>query len=219
MRDWVSRDGRVVIKNCDCVSYMKGLPDKCFSLAVVDPPYGIGMDGQNKSESSTGRQYRPAYEKKDWDKAPPEQQYFDELFRVSVNQIIWGGNYFNLPISRGWVFWYKMQNGLNMGDGELAWSSFDCVIRQYSLHRTHLWQEKPIHICQKPVALYRWLLHNYAKEGDRILDTHGGSMSSVIACHEKGYAVTCCELDADYYEAGLARAQAAMRQQTLELGV
>ena len=191
--------------NCDCMDYMSGLPDKAFDLAIVDPPYGIGMDGQSESKSSKGRQYRPAYDKKGWDSAIPDEGYFSELFRVSKNQIIWGGNLFPLPTNRGWIFWNKMQNDLCMGDGELAWTSFDCVIRQFSLHRTHLWQEKPIHPTQKPVALYKWLLSRYAKPGDRILDTHGGSGSICIACHDLGFDLTWMEKDADYYAAAVAR--------------
>jgi len=184
---------------------MATFEDGHFDLAIVDPPYGIGMDGQSESKSAKGRQYRPAYEKKGWDKSPPPQEYFDELMRVSKDQIIWGGNYFPLPPKRGWVFWYKMQNGLCMGDGELAWTSIDKVIRQFSLHRTHLWQEKPIHPTQKPVALYKWLLANYAKPGMRVLDTHLGSGSHAIAAHYFGTHLTACEIDADYFEAAKAR--------------
>ena len=214
-REWTSPDGRMRLINGCCMDFMRGCRDGEFSLACVDPPYGIGMDGQCESKSATGRQYRPAYEKKGWDSAIPVQAYFDDLMRVSGQQIIWGGNLFPLPVNRGWIFWYKMQNDLCMGDGELAWTSFDKVIRQFSLHRTHLWQEKPIHPTQKPVALYRWLFQNYAKAGDRILDTHVGSASSFIAAWEKGFEIVGCELDGDYFDAAVARIEKAMQQPAL----
>ena len=201
----VEHIGNATLVLADCMDVMRDMPDKAFDLAIVDPPYGIGMDGQSESKSSNGRQCRPAYEKKGWDTAIPDEKYFSELFRVSKNQIIWGGNLFPLPTNRGWVFWYKMQNDLCMGDGELAWTSFDTVIRQFCLHRTHLWQEKPIHPTQKPVALYKWLLSHYAKPGDKILDTHGGSGSSVIACLDMGFEITWVEKDHDYFEAALKR--------------
>ena len=202
----------------DCMEFMKGIPDKYYELAIVDPPYGIGMDGQRASTSSSGRQYRPAYEKKGWDSSIPNEEYFWELFRVSKNQIIWGGNLFPLPANRGWIFWYKMQNNLCMGDGELAWTSFDTVIRQFSLHRTHLWQEKPIHPTQKPVALYKWLLKNYAKPNDKIFDSHVGSGSIRIACHDMGFSFEGCEIDKDYWEAQEERYNTHISQQDLFSG-
>jgi len=217
MREWVSGDGRIVIKNCDCVEYMRGLPDKFFSLALVDPPYGIGMDGGNVGYKGFNN-----FEKKGWDVAAPSVEYFQQLLRVSTNQVIWGGNYFVLPPSRCWIVWDKGEGFENrtFAECELAWTSFDMNVRKFKHDPLAKGDYRgKINPCQKPVALYRWLLHNYAKEGDRILDTHGGSMSSVCACHEKGFEVTCCELDADYYEAGLARVQKAMQQQTLDLGV
>ena len=182
------------------MKYMATVADGFFDLAIVDPPYGIGMDGQKESKSDSGRIYRPAYKQKKWDNKPPDQNYFNELFRISQNQIIWGGNYFNLPLSRGWVFWYKKQNNLNMGDGELAWTSFDRVIRQISIHRGVLWREGPIHPTQKPVALYKWLLQNYAKPGWKILDTHVGSGSSRIAAYDLGFDFVGCEMDPDYWQ-------------------
>ncbi len=149
----------------------------------------------------------------------PEVAYWRELRRVSVNQIAWGGNYMteHLPPSMGWIVWDKGQRGFSLADEELAWTSFDRALRIFTYSRARALQEGKIHPTQKPVALYRWLLQNYAKPGDRILDTHGGSMSSVIACHDKGFEVTCCELDPEYYAAGRARVQRDMAQGRLEL--
>jgi site-specific DNA-methyltransferase (adenine-specific) len=202
--------------NCDCMDYMATQPDKAFDLAIVDPPYGIGMDGA-KETIKNGVQIRKSYDFKKWDSAIPERNYFQELIRVSRNQIIWGGNYFTdyLPPTKAWVFWYKGQQGLTMSDGEMAWTSCKEVTRMYTLHRTHLWQENPIHPTQKPVALYKWLLSRYAKPGDRILDTHGGSGSICIACHDLGYDLTWMELDADYYKAAVERYQNHAAQATL----
>ena len=194
---------------------MRQFPDKHFELAIVDPPYGINMSGSNLSQRKNGTQARKFYTEKGWDPAIPNDTYFDELVRVSKNQIVWGGNYFPLPLSRCWIFWYKMQNDLTMSDGELAWTSFDQPARQFSLHRSKLWAEGTIHPTQKPVALYRWLLHNYAKPGDKILDTHLGSGSIAIACHEKGFDLTGSELDADYFAAMQKRLETAMMQTTL----
>jgi len=227
MREWTSEDGRVRLINGDCVSFMRGLPDKCYELAVVDVPYGIGayksgtMGGGVLARQST---YKPT----NWDNDAPAQDYWDQLFRVSINQIVWGANHFISLIpfdSSCWIVWDKENGENNFADCELAWSSFDTAVRLFRYKWQGMLQgdmknkEQRIHPTQKPCALYRWLLHNYANEGDRILDTHGGSMSSVCACHEKGFAITCLELDPDYYDAGLARVQAAMRQQTLDLGV
>ena len=193
-----------VVYNTDCLEAMRQMGDKAFDLAIVDPPYGIGRSGHALSISADKtKQWHKYFEDKEWDSAIPQAEYFTELQRVSVNQIIWGGNYFtdHLRPSRGWVFWYKEQNGLSMSDGEMAWTSFDKVARQYSLHRTHLWQEGTIHPTQKPVALYKWLLQNYAKQGDTILDTHLGSGSSRIAAYDLGFDFTGYELDKDYFEA------------------
>jgi site-specific DNA-methyltransferase (adenine-specific) len=191
--------------------------DNYFDLAIVDPPYGIGVDGNKEQRRSDGSLCRKAHKLKGWDSEIPNKDYFKELFRVSKNQIIWGGNYFTeyLKPTKAWIFWYKAQQGLTMSDGELAWTSLKKVTRMYKLHRTHLWQEKPQHPTQKPVKLYEWLLMNYAKVGDKILDTHLGSGSIAIACHNLGYDLTACELDKEYYEAAMKRIEQHKAQQRL----
>ena len=207
----VSDKPRIELLNVDCMEYMATVPDKYFDLAIVDPPYGI-----DRGETFGGKNWK-IYEKKDWDKIPPSGEYFKELKRVSVNQIIWGANYypFHLDSSMGWIFWDKGQD-LTMSDGELAYSSFNKALRRVVLNRCKIGENGGLlHPTQKPVALYRWLLHNYAKEGQKILDTHGGSMSSAIACHQMGFDLTLCELDKDYYEAGVKRFKEQTLQQSL----
>jgi site-specific DNA-methyltransferase (adenine-specific) len=181
--------------NCDCMDYMATLPDKAFDLAIVDPPYGIGMDG--------GKRQYSEYERKNWDTAIPDKKYFSELFRVSEHQIIWGGNYFGLPPFKCFLIWDKTLHGNTYADGEMAWTSFNKVARIFPLNIC--FNRDRIHPTQKPVALYKWILKNYAKPGDKILDTHGGSGSICIACHDLGYDLTWMELDPDYYEAAVKR--------------
>lgn len=190
--------------NCDCMQFMRGLPDKAYDLAIVDPPYGIGKDGQAKTTGGNGG--RKAHAFKGWDSTVPTLVYFNELRRVSVNQIIWGANYMTefLPASMGWIFWDKGQR-INQSDGELAYSSFERALRVVEYNRVELLKEGTIHPTQKPICLYRWLLQNYAKPGQKILDTHGGSMSIAIACDIEGYDLDLCELDKDYFEAGKKR--------------
>lgn len=199
--------------NCDCMEYMAGLSDKVFDLAIIDPPYGIGAGDVKRGGQQHGNALAPskAYEKKEWDSMPPPQEYFDELFRVSKNQIIWGGNYYSLPVSSAWVFWDKVTGNNGYADGELAWTSFGSALRMFRYEWHGMLQgnmknkESRIHPTQKPVALYKWLLSRYAKPGDRILDTHGGSGSICIACHDLGYDLTWMEFDKDYYEAACKR--------------
>ena len=157
------------------------------------------------------------HESKQWDNLSPDGEYFEQIFRVSKNQIIWGGNYFLLPQTRGFIIWDKMTpESLSFAMCEFAWSSFDCVSKIFRLP-IQTDRQNRIHPTQKPVALYRWLLANYAKEGDRILDTHLGSMSSAIACHYAGYHLTGCELDADYFTAGVERVNRETAQMTLTI--
>ncbi len=190
----------IELLNIDCMEYMAGLPDKAFDLAIVDPPYGIGMDGNSNWSGSK-------HEIKSWDCSAPSKDYFIELQRVSKNQIIFGANHFidAMPLrSSCWIIWDKKNDGFSFADAELAWTSFTTAIRFFRYHRGEQTDTR-IHPTQKPVKLYEWLLTNYAKPGQRILDTHGGSMSIAIACHNLGYDLTLCELDADYYKAGVAR--------------
>lgn len=190
--------------NLDCMAYMQKLPDKFFDLAVVDPPYGIAATaGRHGSGGKlTSRLLHTAVKKwRVWDKKP-SPAYFRELFRVSQHQIIWGGNYFELPPTRGVICWDKVQPWRNFSQWELAWTSFD---RPAALFRYDNRRGGKIHPTQKPVALYEWLLQRYAKAGDKILDTHLGSGSSRIAAYRLGFDFYACELDRGYYEAQEAR--------------
>ena len=194
--------------NMDCMEGMKQIPDKYFDLAIVDPPYGIGIDGQKKSISKNPKNNRKEHVQKDWDSTIPKKEYFDELFRVSKNQIIWGGNYFVEHLekgTKGWIVWDKGQHGLTMSDAELAYSSFQKPTRVKIINRVELLKDGTIHPTQKPIKLYHWLLNNYAEEGDKILDTHVGSASSLIACHDLGFDYLGFELDEDYYRAASER--------------
>ena len=193
--------------NQDCMEALKGMGDNQFDLAIVDPPYGIGMDGQKESFRKNGTLLRKGHKFKDWDNAIPSPEYFNELFRVSKDQIIWGGNYFvkYLKPSKGWIFWYKQQTGLTMSDGELAFSSYDKPTRIKGIHRGDVWRENPIHPTQKPSRLYKWLLQNYAKEGDKILDTHLGSGSIALACWDLCFDLTGYEIDKEYFDSAVAR--------------
>lgn len=190
--------------NMDCMEAMRQMPDKAFDLAIVDPPYGIGIDGQKKSINKNPKHNRKEHEKKGWDTAPPDEAYFRELERVSKNQVIWGGNYFVPMLSqghKGWLVWDKGQRGLTMSDCELAYTSFDTPTRVFTLNRVELQIEGTIHPTQKPVKLYEWILTHYAKPGDKILDTHLGSGSSRIAAYNLGFDFVGYEIDKDYFEA------------------
>ena len=209
----------------DCIQGMKRYPDKYFDLAVCDPPYGIGMDNSNKrtkpSRPNSYTQYPDfRYHKTDWDKNRPTQEYFDELFRVSKIQIVWGANYFceYLPSGNGWIFWNKL-NGLNncFSDGEFAFSSKGVQSRyiECSTFDGLKGGKDRIHPTQKPIALYKWILKNYAKEGDTILDTHLGSGSSAIAAHDGGFEFTGIELDEEYFNNAVNRIKTHQRQLNL----
>lgn len=187
------------VYNEDCMVGMTRYPDKHFDLAIVDPPYGIGA-----AEMTMGSGKNKKWNKKKWDSQSPPPEYFIELFRISKNQIIWGGNYFSpLPISRGWIFWDKGINGdSSFADGELAWTSFDRVLRKARIrYKGFLGADtNRIHPTQKPVDLYKWILRNYANAGDKILDTHLGSGSSRIACYDAGLDFVGFETDKEYYD-------------------
>lgn len=214
----------IELLHCDCMEYMATLKDNEFDLAIVDPPYGIGFDGEKetmvKNKSKKWNNTRGVgYIKKDWDKEKPNKEYFKELFRVSKNQIIWGGNYFELPISGGWVVWDKKRPAdFSLSQGELAWvrnSGRVAIFRYlYNGFQKEI-QEQRFHPTQKPVKLYKWLLQNYAKQGDKILDTHGGSRSLAIACHEMGFDHVSCEIDLDYHNDSVKR----FKEQTMQLDI
>ena len=215
------------ITNEDNMELMARYPDNHFELAIVDPPYGI--DHANKAGKMAGQKYGNAaakkrnYEAKDWDTEIPSLEYFNELQRVSKNQIIWGGNYFAHLLSpkSGWVFWDKDNGDNNFSDGELAWTSFDCGLRMKKVTWNGMIQydmknkEDRFHPTQKPIRIYEWLLMNYAKEGDKILDTHLGSGSIALACHNLNFDLTACELDTEYYNAAMKRLKQHQQQLTM----
>lgn len=202
--------------NCDCMELMKEIPDKYFDLAIVDPPYGgVTQGGYMKNPLSTARFAKSyVYHSALWNQQKPSQSYFDELKRVSKNQIIWGGNYFQTMIqadSQCWVVWDKENGETDFADCELAYTSFNRASRifrfkwQGMLQGNMKCKENKIHPTQKPVALYEWLLTKFAKQGDKILDTHVGSASSLIACHNLGFEYVGCELDEVYYKLACER--------------
>ena len=185
-------------------------------MAIVDPPYGINYDGNTTVKSKGGKadtfSNKQHHDKKGWDTDRPTDEYFAELQRVSKNQIIWGGNYFAdlLPAKKGWIFWDKKitnANNTNFSDGELAWTSFDCILRRFTYdwigfgYLNNPQKEKKIHPTQKPIQLYSWILNTYAKPNDLILDTHLGSGSSRIAAYKGGFNFVGFEIDCDYYNA------------------
>ena len=209
------------IIHADCMDIMKDIPDKWFELAIVDPPYGIGQDktqndlggkkGFNK-ESGTFK----TYHKTNWDNEVPPPEYFEQLFRVSKDQIIWGGNYFHNVNLEGVIVWNKGNSG-KFKEGELAKTSFN-TFKIYYYSRADAYINKidiKIHPTQKPVALYRWLLQNYAKSGDKIIDTHSGSGSCAIACHLEKFDFLAIEKDEDYYKASVKRLEEIRSQGVL----
>jgi site-specific DNA-methyltransferase (adenine-specific) len=214
------------VTNEDCIEGMARYPDKYFDLAIVDPPYGIGESEKQRNNNKCEKWKNPKneikYTKKQWDINIPNKEYFNELFRVSKNQIIWGGNYMVefLPPSMGWIFWDKKNGKNDFSDGELAYTSFNKALRKFDWMWGGFFKqqyEHRIHPTQKPVALYKWLLQNYAKQGDKILDTHLGSGSSRIAAYEMGFDFTAFELDKEYFEAQEKRYKAHIAQLKMEL--
>ena len=187
------------IHNGDCLAAMRDMPDNAYSLCITDPPYGIDIN-------SSGRLGHYGGKGKSWDDAVPDTEYFSELRRVSVNQIIWGANYFTMQPTRCFVIWDKQQpQGVSFADSEYAWTSFNESARTFRLRPQCADADGRIHPTQKPVRLYQWLLDRFAKEGDTILDTHLGSGSIAIACWDLGFDLTGYELDEDYYRAACAR--------------
>lgn len=199
--------------NRDCMEALKEYPSGYFDCAIVDPPYGIGMD---KGAGETSSKYNSKskldfYTPKNWDNQRPEKEYFVELQRVSKQQIIFGGNYFAdlLPASRGWIYWRKLLGG-NYAHGELAYTSFDRNLLEFTKQPQ---RGGRIHPTQKPVQLYSWILQTYCKKGDKILDTHLGSGSIAIAVHDLGgFELTGYELDTEYYTAACKRLKDHKRQ-------
>ena len=221
--------------NLDCMDAMRKFQDKFFDLAIVDPPYGIGADGfnngsgakkdsgiygttqrsrKNRLNAGAGKLKGRILNQSDcsWDSQPPPKEYFDELFRVSQNQIIWGGNYYDLPPARCVVVWDKIQPWENFSQVEIAWTSFD---RPAALFRMCNTMPGKIHPTQKPVELYQWLLAKFAKPGMRILDTHVGSASSPIACHRAGLEYWGFEIDEYYYKLAKKRLDMEIAQTSL----
>jgi len=191
---------------------MSRYEDNYFDLAIVDPPYGIGMD-KNRN-SNKGKSRFKVYHDTDWDSKSPDKEYFDELIRISKNQIIWGANHFISKIpydSSCWIVWDKNNGGCDNADAELAWASFKTAVRKYTKFIGVTYKNR-IHPTQKPIGLYEWLLMKYAKEGNKILDTHLGSGSIAIACHNLGYDLTACELDKQYYDAAIKRIEQHKQQ-------
>lgn len=218
--------------NADCMQYMPKYPDNYFDLAIVDPPYGIGYDikAQKRAgqKSKGGAAYKKQYHASNWDNQTPDAYYFNELLRIAKHQIIWGGNYFTnyLPPSKAFICWDKRLNGMqrSFADCELAWMDKGLgVARMFRyvwdgmLQEDMANKEERIHPTQKPVALYKWLLSNYAKQGDLILDTHVGSASSLVACEEMGFNYVGFEIDETYYKMAKQRIEEFNQQMRMEL--
>jgi site-specific DNA-methyltransferase (adenine-specific) len=211
------------ITNEDNMELMARYPDNYFDLAIVDPPYGIDINNQSQGKGG-GVAKKIEYTKKDWDKVAPNEIYFKELIRVSKNQIIWGANHFVSKIpydSSCWIVWDKDNGTTDFADCELAYTSFKSAVRKIKWKWAGMLQqdmknkEQRIHPTQKPIKLYEWLLMNYAKEGDKILDTHLGSGSIALACHNLKYDLTACELDKEYYDAAMLRLKHHQQQLTM----
>ena len=220
---------RVRLHLGDSLEAMKEMSDNTYDLAIVDPPYGIGFDGHHTITKEGHKGFsakKELHAKKDWDSQRPSAEYFNELQRISKNQIVWGGNYFAdlLPPKKGWIFWDKKitnANNMNFSDGELAWTSSDGILRRFTYdwigfgYLNNPQKEKKIHPTQKPVKLYEWLLDNYAKEGDKILDTHLGSGSIALACHNRGFDLDAWEIDEEYYNNAVKRLKTHQQQLTM----
>jgi len=206
----------------DCIEFMKDKPDNVFDFAIVDPPYGIGADNKNsvkKLQSKKSASLSKNYGSQKWDNNIPTDEYFTELFRVSKNQIIWGANYYGLI--GGMIYWHKNVTMPTYSDGEIAFCSLINSIRffEYTWHgmiqQNMADKENRIHPTQKPVALYKWLLQNYAKPGDKIFDSQMGSQSSRIAAYQLGFDYWGCEIDKDYFRDGCKRFDAVIHKKDL----
>jgi len=198
---------KIYIENCDNMELMARYPNNYFDLAICDPPYGIGIE-------TSGTHFKKN-KSKGWDNETPTKEYFIELQRVSKNQIIWGGNYFfdKLGNAKTFIIWdKKIPEDMSFAMCELAWTSFKNGAK---IFKETAIQINRIHPTQKPITLYKWLLDRYAKQGDKILDTHLGSGSIAIACHDYGFELTACELDKEYYDKAIERIQNHVSQQKL----
>ena len=202
----------------DCMIVMKDYEDNHFDLAITDPPYGEECDiNSNGNRTATRNGFSDLYlnhTSGKWNVAP-KKEYFDELFRVSKKQIIWGGNFFDLPPTPSLIVWNKMQRNFSFGDGELAWCSIGKSMRIFDMSRGEMQKEQRIHITQKPVKLYSWILDKYAKKGQKILDTHLGSGSIAIACHYFGVDLVGVEIDKEYYDKAKKRVDLLTKQESL----
>ena len=207
--------------HCDCIDLMKQYPDKYFDICITDPPYGIGV---NKMTLGNGKKkiYRG---ENDWDLNIPNAEYFSELFRISKNQVVWGGNYMteHLPPKSSWLFWDKGTGANDFADGELAWSSFGGALRKIDkswVGANAKDESDRIHPTQKPIYLYGWILSKYAKQGDKIIDTHFGSGSIALAVDRANRLdnmnlhLTACEIDLDYVNASIKRISESIKQGT-----
>ena len=209
--------------HCDCLDLMKQYPDKYFGICIVDPPYGLDLANMNmgvgkskKASKIQNRKWKP----KDWDKNAPTQEYFNELFRISKNQIIWGGNYFELPPCKNYIIWDKeIPKGLSFADCEMAWTSFSNAPKMFR-YSAYLDKNGKFHPTQKPVALYAWILKKYAEPNQKILDTHFGSGSIALAVDRANRLdnmnlhLTACEIDLDYVNASIKRISESIKQGT-----
>jgi len=236
---------KITITNEDCMDLLRRTPDNFYDLAIVDPPYGIGAENHAGKKENGWNQF----DKKEWDNKTPNKEYFKELFRVSKNQIVWGGNYMTefLPPSMGWIIWDKGQRGFSLADGEMAWTSFNKAMRIFEFSRagcikSNNTMTEKFHPTAKPYELYKYCLDKYATCSEcggsgevasntidcdvqtckkckgnepKILDTHLGSGSIAIACHDYGFELTCCELDKEYYDKAIQRIKNHVSQQKL----
>lgn len=204
--------------NADCMEAMKEIPDKYFELAICDPPYGIGIDGQHRSISKNPKHNRKEHKQKSWGKSIPDENYFRELERISVNQIIWGGNYFVEHLhkgTKGWIVWDKGQHGLTMSDCELAYTSFNVPTRIVVMNRVELIKDNTFHPTQKPVKLYEWVISRYAAAGDKIIDTHAGSGACLLAAHRTQHDFIGFEIDKDYFTEADKRIRSEQAQMSI----
>lgn len=213
----------IELLNIDCLEYMATVPDKYFDLAIVDPPYGINITNQGLGQGGGLYRKPKKYKRGEWDTSAPTPSYFSQLFRITKNQIIWGGNYFNLSPTPCYLFWDKNNGGSDFADGELAWTSFTSPVRKFKYTWSGFIQQKMgdnkenrIHPTQKPIDLYKWLLKNYSNPANKIIDTHLGSGSSAIAAYDFGVAeFVGCEIDLEYFEAAKKRFEIHKMQQVL----